>query len=197
MNGSVAKFRTIFTGKTPPVNKKSIELLEWCRKFAEQGLAPKYGTGSSHGNLSFRTKNGMIITRSGSDLSTLKENELVEVTDCDEKNFSVEANGMFEPSSESFEHFEIYRARPDVNAVFHGHSQLILKNAKRLGVVETKNQVEFGTMENLFSVMEVLGKNDFLIMKGHGFLCLGRSLDDCGKRALLMQKKAEQMGEPI
>ncbi|MEK6941346.1 MAG: class II aldolase/adducin family protein [archaeon] len=195
MNGSVAKFRTIFTAKTPPVHEKNAELLEWCKKFAEQGLAPRYGKGSSHGNLSFRAKNGMIITRSGSDLSSINETELVEVTDCDEKKFSVKASGMFEPSSESFEHLAIYRSRKEINAVFHGHSNEILLHAKKFGIVETRNEADYGTVENLNEVIGVLGKNDFVVMKGHGFLCLGKSLSDCGKRALEFQKKAEKMGQ--
>lgn len=195
MKGSVAKFRTIFLKKKAPIHKNNSELIKWCNTFAITGLAPKYGKKSSHGNLSFRNGNAMIVTRSGSDLEKILQQELVEVVACDEKEFVVKANGLFDPSSESFEHFEIYKNRPEINAVFHGHSKEILLNAKKLGIVQTKKEVEFGTVENLNSVMEVLGKNDFIIMRGHGFLCLGKSLDDCGEQALKMQKKATEISE--
>ncbi len=191
MSKSVAKFRTVFLEKKAPVHKNNRELIKWCNKFALNGLAPKYGKESSHGNLSFRDGNAMVITRSGSDLEKISEKELVQVFDCDEKNFLVKANGFFDPSSESFEHFEIYKKRPDANAVFHGHSKEIILNAKKLGIVETKKEFEFGTIENLKGVMEVLGKNDFVIMKNHGFLCIGKSIEDCGKKALKMQEKAK------
>ncbi|MDO8634559.1 MAG: class II aldolase/adducin family protein [archaeon] len=193
MKTHAAKFETIFEGKEIPTNPKNKGLIKWGRIFALNGLAPKYGTESSHGNLSFRTKNRMIITRSGSDLENLEENELVEVTSCDAEKFCVHAKGLFAPSSESFEHFEIYQARPEINAVFHGHSQEILLSAKKLGIVETENAVPYGTIENLREVMNALGKNDFIIMKGHGFIALGKTIGECGKKALQFQKKAVEV----
>ncbi|MBI4044417.1 MAG: class II aldolase/adducin family protein [Candidatus Diapherotrites archaeon] len=193
MKTHAAKFETFFSAKEIPKNPENGELIKWGKIFAMNGLAPKYGKKSSSGNLSFRTKNGMVITRSGSDLENLRENELVEVNACDEEKFSVHAKGLFVPSSESFEHFEIYRARPEINAVFHGHSQEILLAAKKLRITETINPVPYGTIENLCEVMNVLGKNDFLVMKNHGFLSLGKTIDECGEKALWFQKKAMEV----
>lgn len=190
MKTHVAKFETVFEEKKPVLYENNKKLAKWGKIFSKKGLAPKYGQESSHGNLSFRSNQGMVITRSGSDLENLGENEFVEVIAADEKNFTVKAKGLFAPSSESFEHFEIYGKRKEINAVFHGHSPEILRQAKKLGIPQTKNEPEYGTIENLREVMDILGQNNFLVMKGHGFLSLGKTIDECGKKAVEMQKKA-------
>ncbi len=195
MNSST-KFKTAFLEKSIPENKKNKELIEWCKKFSKYNLAPVLKNYSC-GNLSFRTKKGMIITGSAVDLGKVKEKDLVEVVKCNKKKFSLEALGLKEPSSESFIHFEIYKRRKEVNAVFHGHGELILRHGKELGLPETKKFQPYGTIALLKEVIKILGKNKLIVMREHGFIAIGRTMKEAGRTALknyLFAKELEEEG---
>ncbi|MFH1697370.1 MAG: class II aldolase/adducin family protein [Candidatus Diapherotrites archaeon] len=203
---SVAKFATIFLErrvKDAPIYTKQInELIGIGRGFAKAGLLESEREVNA-GNLSFRTRAGMVITASGADLAKLKKGDFIEVLDWGSAKAGdfVFARGAKEPSSESVMHFEIYRARKDVKFIFHGHSGKILKRAKALGLACTKRQKPFGTPELAWEALDVLGaeigngggktKTDFAVMKGHGFLALGKTAKQAGECALKVQKLAE------
>ena len=72
------------------------------------------GTG---GNFSVRCARGMIITPSGMDYGALTPDELPVLSLGGEM-----VEGFRKPSVERELHAEIYRRRPDVNAVIHTHS---------------------------------------------------------------------------
>ena len=78
-------------------------------------------------------------------------------------------------------HYAVYKARSDVNAIFHGHYDAIL-NDKRF--VCTKKEEKYGSIELVNSVLEVLGNNNFVIMKNHGFLVMGKDMGEAGRLAL-------------
>ncbi len=88
---------------------------------------------------------------------------------------------MKDPSSESMLHHEIYKMRPDVNAIFHGHSGLLLK---RGNLPTTKEEKAYGSIELVKEVSKILNKGNLLLMKNHGFLSLGKSMEEAGKLAL-------------
>ena len=180
------KFRTKILENDPPRDARIAELKTWCNKLSASGLSPSYGEGS-HGNLSFRTeekKSEFIITGSRIDLgSDLKEDAFVRVASCDLDKGVIYASGALEPSSESMLHFAIYRERKDVNAVFHGHAQSLLN---RKNLLSTKKEAPYGTLELVNSVLEVIGEENFLIIKNHGFISLGASMEEAGRRALMV-----------
>ncbi|MFH1587968.1 MAG: class II aldolase/adducin family protein [Candidatus Diapherotrites archaeon] len=186
-----AKFKTIFEKKEIPENSKNKMLLNWCKKFSENNLAP-CRKNYSCGNLSFRTRKGMIITASGIDLMKITEKGLIEVISCNKKNFEVKAIGLKEPSSESFIHFEIYKKRKEINAVFHGHNEMVLKNAEKFNFTETKKFQEFGTIDLLKEITKILKKNNFILLKKHGFISMGKTLNEAGKLALKMKKMVKK-----
>ncbi len=175
------KFKTEFVFREIPNDPRIEELKKWCKIFHDLNLAPAY-EGGSFGNLSFRLKEGQnefIITGSKIGLKDNLTNDcFVKVINCDFKNNLISAQGSREPSSESLLHFAIYQKRPEINAVFHGHNceKLDLKTA-----IETKEEKPYGTIELVDSVLEVLGNNNFIIMKNHGFLVLGRSMEEAGE----------------
>jgi ribulose-5-phosphate 4-epimerase/fuculose-1-phosphate aldolase len=177
------KFTTTLLSGELPDDPQLENLKHWCREFAKSGLMPCYD-GGSFGNLSFRTNdNEFIITASGmKDL--YKPESFVKVSKVDMKEKIVYGHGKNQPSSESMLHFKIYRERKDVNAVFHGHCELMLQNLDKLNVPCTKKEEPYGTMELVDGVMGILGKHNFVIMKGHGFLALGRNMDEAGKLAI-------------
>ncbi len=194
MTESVAKFETVFLEKKAPENSNSAKLLEWCKRFSESGLAPLDGE-KSHGNLSFRSGNGIIITSSGSNLGNCSENELVEVEGCETEKFCAKVVGLSEPSSETFIHWEIYGKLPEVNAIFHGHSELILKHATELGISVTENFAQYGTIELINEILNILEGNMFIVAREHGFFAMGKSMEDAGKLALEYLEKAKELEE--
>ena len=77
----------------------------------------QYGmTTTSGGNLSIRDANGDIwITPSGIDKGSLTRNDIMRVTK------DGEIIGPHKPSVELPFHRDIYRLRPDLNAILHAH----------------------------------------------------------------------------
>ncbi|MEM2103865.1 MAG: class II aldolase/adducin family protein [Candidatus Bathyarchaeia archaeon] len=192
------KFKTEFLLKHPPKDERVKELAEWCRIFHLHGLTPVV-KGRSMGNLSFRVKKGsnkFIITSSGLGPKNMLNPEcFVKVVNCDLERMVVYVYGVRKPSSESLLHHRIYALRCDVNAVFHGHDLEITENAEMIGAAETKEWKPYGSLELVKSVEQVLNGNNFIVMKKHGFISLGSSMDDAGRLALAKrsQLKNRQM----
>ncbi|OPY10633.1 MAG: L-ribulose-5-phosphate 4-epimerase [Syntrophaceae bacterium PtaB.Bin038] len=182
------KFRTEFLSGAVPADDRLEELKSWCAEFHRRGFAPPYGE-FSQGNLSFRIRpdgDAFIIT--GSQVGwkdRLPDDRFVTVHGCDMERGIVSASGTRDPSSESMLHFAVYRARKDVQAVFHGHSREILRCAEPPShIPETREAQPYGSLELVRGVLDVLGKEDFVILKRHGFISLGRSMEEAGKRAI-------------
>lgn len=177
------KFSTIFrrSGITP--DKTTNELLHWCHKFANYELAPSSRSGFS-GNLSARIGEDFIITTTAANLAEATEDQLVIVHNVDLLYALVVASGNTKPSSETFLHSEIYRLRPDVNAIFHGHSDSILDLAAKIGWPQTPGELPYGTTKLAISVAEALQSENFLIIRNHGFIAVGPTMTQAGELAL-------------
>ncbi len=170
------------------------KLVEWCAAFDLEGLAPVLG-GASAGNLSFRTAAGYVITPTRSRLkSGLDWRTLVEVVREDLRAFEIHVLGDRAPSSDSFLHGPIYAARPDVKAVFHGHDDLVLKHAdaisRRFDAAVTPEATLFGTLRDAEETARALGSKNYVVRKGHGFVAVGRTLDDAGRLAVEVRRFA-------
>lgn len=181
------KFKYIEKERIVPNHAKLSELKKWCSIFYKKNFAPPYLGGSS-GNLSFRSEfdmNAFIITCSRTALSkNMLDQDFSEVIKCLPDKNSIIAFGLKPPSSESFMHYMIYKNYPHINAVFHGHSELIMKKAKQLGLAETEKEFPYGTTEFAVSVLNILKNSKFAILKNHGFVSIGRSLDEAGQYIL-------------
>ncbi len=184
------KFETKMIGNSVPDHPHIDKLVYWCKIFHEKGLAPTY-EGGSYGNLSFRLKdNSFIITASNSSLEDTTDETLVTVNDISKG--VVEAIGKKKPSSEAMVHHIIYTARPDVNAVFHGHCAYISENAEKLGIPMTNKEEPYGTQALVERVLETLGDHNFIEMRNHGFISMGKTMDDAGVNALRYLEKKDQ-----
>ena len=177
------RFKTIFLNKNIVEDKKIKELIKWGRRFGILGLSPKYNGGSA-GNLSFRTKDGFIITSSRSDLSDLKKEKFTEVINCDFDKKETYVNGINEPSSETFLHFSIYNKRKYVNVIFHVHDDGVLKHAEEMKTPVTHEKKLYGTLELADKAMKILKKNNYIILKDHGIVAMGKSTEEAGKMVL-------------
>ncbi len=171
------KFRTVFARRAPPRDDRITELIAWCRQFAQLGLV-----GPAMGNLSFRTGDGFVITPSGTDPATISAGQFVEVLRADAGALAVTVAGRVEPSSESLLHAAIYAARPEVNAVFHAHSAAVLAAAERRGWPVTARAQPYGTPAMAAEALGILGNHNFLILRQHGFVALGRTMTEAGRR---------------
>lgn len=191
---SIVKFKVVFVSNKPPSDKRLGQLSDWCRRFNENGLTPLLeGTQRSLGNLSFRCEPdnpSFVITASGLESKKeLKPDDFVRVLEVDSKRKIVFAEGKKVPSMESMMHYEIYAERKDVGAIFHGHDREITSNAHLPGLPETAKERPPGTVALLKEVMKILDKENFLIMKNHGFLSLGKTMNKAGSLAYKIRKE--------
>ncbi|MFA5879646.1 MAG: class II aldolase/adducin family protein [Candidatus Margulisiibacteriota bacterium] len=196
----LTKFKTVFLSDQIPNDQRIHELSEWLKKLSQAGVLPDYGTGA-FGNLSFRLTNcsdiagnaatlGFVITASG--LKVASPENFVTVQKGDFVSFSVEVEGTRKPSSESLLHLAIYQARPEINAIFHGHNDNLLLEAENLGLPCTAKEEAFGSLELIERVLEIIDQHDFLIMKNHGFISLGKDLDGAGEQIFKFLEKLDR-----
>jgi ribulose-5-phosphate 4-epimerase/fuculose-1-phosphate aldolase len=187
------RFNVTFRERNAPNNPGIRELKKWCAIFHRLGLAPLFA-GASLGNLSFRLKNGsssFIITASETGMKDhLPDDAFVTVHECDVDEGMVRAEGTKNPSSESMLHSYIYYRRPEVNAIFHGHSELILSSAEGLSIPTTMREDPYGSPDLIESVSEILDDLWFFILKSHGFIALGETMRVAGKRTVDVYRKS-------
>ncbi|MDO5831728.1 MAG: class II aldolase/adducin family protein [Methanobrevibacter sp.] len=179
--------------------KKHIkEIISVSNEIYDKGLVP-----GKAGNISKRIKssNGDIvaITPTLKSLAILKEEDIVLV----DMNGNVLSKGK--PSSEVNMHLEIYKKRPDVNAIVHTHSTYATgfafsdKKIKRLeGFGEIKNEylpyIEYekpGSAQLAKNASEKIIGEDVLILKKHGVICVSDSLKEAELLAVFVEESAK------
>jgi len=185
------RFNTVFFSDKVPSDAKIVELKEWCGKFQKNELTPEV-EGNYTGNLSFRSKEGFIITESGlKSKENLTDDCFVYVKGYEEKINTFYVEGQKQPSSESIMHHLIYMNNKEVNAVFHGHNDIIVTNADKLNLPVTKKEYESGTIELAKEVLKVLGDTKIIVLKNHGFVSLGTTMKEAGELALTTLKRSK------
>jgi L-fuculose-phosphate aldolase len=181
------KFNECRIGKGSVTHPSLDALILWCKTFSDRGYAPEYPGGSS-GNLSFRVQNDLntfIITGSFTNLGgNLSSIDFVEVIDCDQTNNLITYNGIKSPSSESLMHYLLYKNKPEIQAVFHGHSEVIMTKAVALGYPMTKMEAPYGTLDLAIQVFEAFDDRGLIIIKNHGFVSIGSTLQEAGNKVL-------------
>jgi len=186
------RFNIIFVSHEIPRDARIDELKEWSERFQRNGLTPEI-EGNYTGNLSFRSKEGFVITASGlKSKENLSNDCFVYVKNYDEQSNTVYIEGRRQPSSEAVMHYLIYKTRKEVNAVFHGHNDAIIMNAEKLGFPVTEKEHEPGTIELAKEVLKVLGNKNLVALKNHGFVSLGRTMKEAGELALATLKRSKE-----
>ena len=189
------RFNTVFVSDKIPDDAKLVELKEWSETFQKRGLTPEV-KGNYTGNLSFRSGEGFVITASGlKNKKNLSNDCFVIVKAYDDQTNTFIVEGKRKPSSESIMHYLLYRTCRDINAVFHGHNDLIVKYTAKLKLPVTKKEYESGTIDLAKEVLKVLGDKKVIVLKNHGFVSLDTTMKEAGERALatLRQSKAENI----
>jgi L-fuculose-phosphate aldolase len=173
------------------------EIISTVRKFNSTALS----MGTS-GNLSVRAKKGFLITPSGMPYDEMQESDLL-LLDIDGELVGQKGT----PSSEWRIHRDIYRNRPEINAVVHVHSQyataisctrqdipafhyevaLAGDNSIRCAAYAT-----FGSQELSDNAMAALKDRSACLLANHGQLALGSSLKAAFKFAQVVEVLAKQ-----
>ena len=91
------------------------DILYWSKRLYQKGMSP-----STSGNVSIKTKEGILISASGTCLNDMSEEDIVLI----DYNGNV-LQGTKKPSSEKIMHSEIYTKRDDINAIIHCHCPVI------------------------------------------------------------------------
>ena len=138
------------------------------------------------GNLSLRSGDGLLITPSGLAYDALRPEDIVELA----------ADGSFDgpqrPSSEWRIHRDVYRQRPDAQAILHAHPVHCTALAcLRRGIpafhymvavaggrdIRCSDYATFGTQALSDHALAALKDRRACLMANHGLLCLAQSLD--------------------
>lgn len=175
------RFETRVVDARPPEAPDGEALVRWCRAFTAEGFSP-VGE-SAVGNLSVRMAPGFLVTPTHLPFLELEIEDLVHLIEVDGDASTVTVRGRHEPTSEAFMHHAIYACRPDVNAVFHGHGDALLAAARRAGLPTTPREVAYGTPELARLAADVAREHDLFLLAHHGFVALGATMDQAGKRA--------------
>jgi L-fuculose-phosphate aldolase len=156
----------------------------------------------TYGNVSVRTKTGLLITPSRIDYQSLTPQDLVEVTLAGEL-----AEGHRLPSSELEVHRRIYLVRPDVGAVVHTHSlfatALSCRHESIPVIVEEQSQVIGGEIrcskyipagrhrELGEEIAKTLGGSNGVLVANHGTVSCGRSLAEAMFACEIVERVAQ------
>jgi L-fuculose-phosphate aldolase len=160
------------------------EIIQVCRRLYTAGMVA-----ASDGNVSARVPEGLLITAAGSRFAELEAAQIV----------ALDAEGnptgatTEQPSSELGLHLEIYRLRPEVNAVIHAHAPYCtafsLTGREALDTVVTEVSyfpgaipiapaAKPGTPEVAAAVRPLIPHHDAVILARHGVVTVGKSLKE-------------------
>lgn len=148
------------------------------------------------GNISVRVPEGVLVTPSSMPYEELRPEDICLV------NLNGEVlRGEHRPSSETPLHLAVYKARRDVGAVVHAHSEYSTVMASLCGVLPavTVPGTEFypvrsvpfilpGSEALAAAVAEALGEGSAVIMAHHGLVCAASTL----KKAMAAAEYVEE-----
>lgn len=168
----------------PPVSESTLraDIVEVGRRLYARGY-----TASNDGNISVRLDAGRLLMTPRSVCKGFMTPEMMCITDLDGRKLA----GERDPSSEMQMHLEVYRQRPDVQAVVHAHPPIAtafavagipLDRAVLAEVVTTLGSVPIAeyatpsTKELPEAVRKYVKAHDGMLLANHGALTLGTDL---------------------
>lgn len=150
------------------------------------------------GNVSARVAEGILITPSGMDYKLLRAEDICLLS------LEGELLQGNKPSSEAPLHLAVYNARDDVQALVHSHSRFSTVMASLCDTLPAVTvpgcefwpvkSAEFalpGSRELADSAVEALGDGTAVLLRHHGLLCVGSSLEKTLKAAEYVEENAE------
>ena len=181
---------------TPPRSPTRRALVTLYRELAQRGM----NTGSS-GNVSARTRDGMLITPSGCSAETLRPSDLVGMS------LDGALHGEGTPSSEWSMHAAIYAAHPQAACIVHTHADACTALAclnlalpgfhymvTRFGGddVRCAPYVTFGTLDLADAAAAAIEGRSACLLANHGMIVHGRTPGDALNAAILLETLCRQ-----
>ncbi|MCX6085120.1 MAG: class II aldolase/adducin family protein [Caldiserica bacterium] len=169
------------------------KLVEIAKRLYDRNMNAALG-----GNVSFRHGDEITITESGINKGFMNVNNLV-VVDIDGNKLL----GNGKPSSEGKMHYEIYKLRPDVQAIVHAHPPFAVAFALAhqdlpddilpecsilLGRVPCLPYVTPSTIELAREVAQGLAHRNAAFMANHGVITVGADLEEAYNRMELLEQ---------
>lgn len=157
------------------------DVIKTCLKMNAQGI----NQGTS-GNVSVRTDEGFLITASGVAYDRMKPGHIIEM------DLNGNYAGDFLPSTEWRMHMDIFKARPEAQAIVHVHSAFATALAclrkdipafhYMIGVtggtsLRVSDYAEFGTQELSDTMLKAMTGRTACLLANHGQICFGPNLD--------------------
>ncbi len=108
----------------------------------------------------------------------------------------VYVKGKVVPSKESVIHSGIYESRPEMNAVFHIHDQLVVGLADELKLPCTEGEQPRGSYELAKEVQRMLSlRKDarYLVLRNHGVVAVGETMAAAGRLAEDVNRMARNL----
>lgn len=182
-------------------------IIDTCLRMNAEGL----NQGTS-GNVSTRSPGGMLITPSGVPYAQTDPAQIVFVAD------DGASAGDWAPSSEWRMHLDIYRARPEAQAVVHVHStHATAMSCLRRGIpafhymvavaggrdIRCADYATFGTQALSDAMLAALVERSACLLANHGQIAFGPTLDRAlwlaGELEALARQlvAAESLGRPV
>ena len=172
------------------------EIAYFMRRLYRQRL-----TTTSGGNISVRNGGSILITPSGIDKGRIMADQIGIVT----MDGTPDPDNKFKMSIECGMHLEIYRRRPDVNAIVHAHpvtacsfaaaelpinTHLGSESYAILGEVAIADYALMGTDALAAVTGAAAEKANCLLMRNHGALAVGRTLLEAFDRLEVLENTA-------
>jgi L-fuculose-phosphate aldolase len=144
-------------------------------------------TASNDGNISVRLDGGRLLMTPKSVCKGFMTPEMMCITDLEGRKLQ----GDRDPSSEALMHLEVYRQRPDVNAVVHAHPPIatgfavagipldrpvLAEVLTTLGSVPIAEYATPSTRELPEAVRKYISAHDGMLLANHGALTVGADL---------------------
>ena len=155
----------------------------------------------SEGNISYRQKNEIYITPSGTKTSNLKPKDISKV------DLNGKVLNKNKPSSEILLHTWIYRNHKDIRAVVHSHSKWAsILSCMRISIpsfhymvaefggnnIKCSKYATFGTEKLSRNVNDVLHKRKGCLIANHGQVTIGCNLEEAVDLSIALEKLSEQ-----
>jgi len=160
------------------------DIIDYARQVYDKGIVA-----ATDGNISYRIMSDRVmITPSGTSFATLTTDTLAYV-DLDGTNLGFQ----YKPSSELPMHLEIYRQRPDVNAIIHAHppyataltltgisleDPILPEVVMMFGKIPTAPYATPSTKESAESIRHLIKDHQAILLDHHGAVTYGGSLEE-------------------
>jgi len=182
-------FSSVFLTRGALTESGIAQLAAWGKKLTEIGAVK-----DTEGNMSYRSSLGFIITGTNVALDNINGETTTEITGVvyGLHRPSVYVKGMVAPSRETLLHTQIYEAREDIRVIFHVHDNEVMARAEKLRIPVTAAEQPAGSPELAQEAVRLLKENPnirYFILKNHGAVALGASLDEAGKLIETMRSK--------